>query len=265
MNPEKEIISWWLHQQGYFTISSVKAPQNKEIDILAIKVKDRGVADVWHIECACSISSVDSMAPAEYKARFDDPVITRIVRETIKNYVGDHDAYQKVLVIGFTSNLGEFEALEGIKVLQLSSILEDVFVGLDKQNYRNSTIRTLQLLKYLTFSEPDKLARVLSVSSASRILKLGTRESFIASLLKDPENLRILAKPEFEDALVQILAKSSLRSPERLASTLHQKVLSRATRKRFLESIMGLSNIPVNEKFIEEIQVSKERPLRDFI
>lgn len=265
MNPEKEIVSWWLHKKGFFTISSIKAPHNKEIELLAIKIEEGTVDDVWHVELACSVSSIDNIKPQEYLNRFDDDEIQKKVNDSIKNHLGRETKYKKILVIGATSNLREFKKLGGIEVLEFGNILNDVFLRLDKQNYRNITLRTLQLLKYLTLSDPQKLATLLNASTTNKILKLGTRERFIKNLLHDAETLRILAKPEFESLLVRILATSGLKSPEKLAKVIHESVLTKNTRKRFLETTLELNNVEVNEELAHEIEAIKERPLGDFM
>lgn len=265
MNPEKEIVSWWLHKQGFFTISSIKAPHNREIDILAIKIDDGTLESVWHVESAISVASIDNVKPQEYKQRFDDKSIQKRVKEALKNHLGRVTSYKKVLVVGATSNLSEFKRLEGIDVIEFGDVISEVILKLDKQNYRNITLRTMQLLKYLALSEPARLAALLSDSSSQKILKLGTREKFIRYMLQDSENLRILAKPEYEEKIVRILASSSLRAPERLASVVHHSILTKQSRKRFLESTLELNNVMVNEDMKTELEQVKEKPLQDYM
>ena len=43
MNPDREIVNWWLNKRGFFTINNIKASKNREIDILAVKTKDGAV------------------------------------------------------------------------------------------------------------------------------------------------------------------------------------------------------------------------------
>ena len=40
MNPEREIVNLWLNKKGFFTISSLPLPNNKIIDILAVKISN---------------------------------------------------------------------------------------------------------------------------------------------------------------------------------------------------------------------------------
>lgn len=265
LNPEKEIITWWLHKQGFFTITSIKAPRNREVDILAIKIDQGTVQSVWHVESAISVSSLDNAKPSEYKQRFDDLSVRKKVKESIKKHLGKAADYEKVLIVGSTSTLGAFKRLEGITVREFGDVLCDVLASMDKRNYRNITLRTLQLTKFLALSEPKRLAALLSEATDSRILKLGTREKFIRYLLQDAENLRILAKPDFEDTIIRVLASSSLKNPQTLARIIHNNVLSNKSRKRFLESILELNNMQVDEDLKRKLESPRDKPLQEYM
>ena len=116
MNPEREIVNWWLNKRGFFTINNIKASKNREIDILAVKIKDGQVERVQHIEMACSITSIDNFRPSEYLRRFDDKSVLNKLQYTMKNFIGDEYKYEKILIIGQTSRLEDFKKTNGDKL-----------------------------------------------------------------------------------------------------------------------------------------------------
>ena len=93
MNPEKEIVNYWLHKNGFFTINSIKAGKNKEIDILAVKIKDASLERFQQIELSTSISkasnitldalSIEESVDKFISKRFEDELIIKKIREKI--------------------------------------------------------------------------------------------------------------------------------------------------------------------------------------
>ena len=164
MNSEREIIMWWLNKSGFFTINSIKVAKNREIDFIAIKTKEGSVEKVLHIESACFVGSMDTLKPEKYAERFNDKLVVKKVKETIKNYVGKDIDYENLLIIGVTSKLDEFKKLkekEGINITEFKDVIYDVFETLDRQNYFNNTIRTLQLVKFILLAGSKRLAQLL--------------------------------------------------------------------------------------------------------
>jgi len=260
MNPEKEIVNWWLNKRGFFTINSVRVAKNKEIDILGLKIKDGKLEKVVHVETYCSISSVDNLSPKQYLEKFNNNLIVSKVKECIKKYINAERDYEKILVLGVTSRLEDFRKLKGIKIYLFEDLLTDVLIDIDKQNYRNEIIRSLQLIKFLALSNPKKLASIVEDESKNKTMKLNTREEFLSYLLKQEEVKRVLSKQSFEKDLTEILKHSSLTRPEKLANALIDTIMTTRTRNRFIKALLEHKDV----KKIAKTKRKKERPLSYF-
>ena len=75
MNTEKEIVNYWLHKNGFFTINSIKAGHNKEIDVLAAKIKNGSLEKFQQIELSTSLSkssniTLDNLSVSESVDKF---------------------------------------------------------------------------------------------------------------------------------------------------------------------------------------------------
>ncbi len=253
MDAERKIISWWLNKKGFFTINSVKVARNREIDFIAIKIEEGKVEKILHIESACSVSSMDTLKPAKYAERFNDKAVVKKVKETIKFHVGQDYVYDKLLVIGVTSRLADFQKLKethGIDIKEFRSVIFDVFKTLDRQNYFNNTIRTLQLVKFILLSGPKRLAELFQAKDDHKILKKDTRKQFIMNLLSDPVTRKTLEKEGAEEIIIQLLKHSSLNKPERLARVLGEEIITPRARKKFVETLLS----------VEAMQKAKPKP-----
>lgn len=259
MNPEKEIVNWWLNKRGFFTINSIKVAKNKEIDILALKLKNGKLEKILHVETYCSISSVDNLSPKQYLEKFEDKLVVNKVKDCIKKYINVDKGHEKSLVLGATAKLEDFKKLKGIKIYLFEDILTDVLVSLNKQNYRNEIIRTLQLVKFLALSNPKKLAKVIEDESKNKTMKLNTREEFLSYLLKQDEVKRVLSKESFEKDLTEILKHSSLTRPEKLANALIDSIMTTRTRNRFIKALLEHKDV---KKIVKKRK--KEKPLQYF-
>ena len=261
MNPEREIINWWLNKRGFFTICNIDVSNNKEIDILAIKSEKGRVERILHIETACSISSVDNQPPNSYVDRFEDRKIVKKINELMVKHVGVEGPYEKVLILGNTSKLKSFRELQNIEIWLFSDLLFDVFDNLGKQNHRNEVIRTMQLIKYILIADPFKLASLLERQDANKILKLNTREEFMKRLFSQKETKRILEKEENESFIVSMLKNSSLNKPEKFAKILESEVLGKRSRKKFIEALLKQDGV---KKEIKATLKGNEKPLSFF-
>ena len=67
----EEIVEEWLNRQGYFTIRGIKIGV-QELDLLAIRVLDKGELECRHIEVQASIKPVSyiSRVPKEIQKKF---------------------------------------------------------------------------------------------------------------------------------------------------------------------------------------------------
>jgi len=259
MNPEKEIVNLWLNKKGFFTINDINAGKNKVIDLIAIKLANGKLERVEHIEVNCSISStIFDRDINEYVKKFEDKTVIKKVKQVIKDFVGTDFNYEKTLVL--TSN--KKIELRGINIKKFEDILYDVIDDIDKQNYRNTTVRAIQLIKYLLIANPDNLAELLKKETGNKVLNQGTREVFIKNLLKQDDVKRILEKESNEKIIVDIVKESSLKRPEKLAKALDQDILTNRTRKRFLKSFLEQEKIAKVSKTI--LKPKKQRPLQYF-
>jgi len=259
MNPEKEIVNLWLNKKGFFTINDINAGKNKVIDLIAIKLTNGKLERVEHIEVNCSISStIVDKDIKEYIRKFEDKTVIKKVKQVIKDFVGTEFDYEKTLVL--TSN--KKIELKGINVLKFDDLLYEVINDIDKQNYRNTTVRTIQLIKYLLIANPANLAELLKKETGNKVLTQGTREIFIRELLKQDDVKRILEKESNEKIIVDIVKESSLKRPERLAKALEQDILTNRTRNRFLKSLLVQEKIAKASKTI--LKTKKQKPLQYF-
>ena len=259
MNPEKEIVNLWLNKKGFFTINDINAGKNKVIDIIAIKLTNGKLERVEHIEVNCSISSaLVEKDIKEYIKKFEDKTVIKKIKQVIKDFVGTDFNYEKTLVL--TSN--KKIELKGINIKKFENILYEVVDDIDKQNYRNTTVRTIQLIKYLLIANPDNLSELLKKETGNKVLTQGTREILVRKLLKQDDVKRILEKESNEKIIVNIVKESSLKRPERLAKALEQDILTNRTRKRFLKSLLNQKNIAKAGKHI--LMPKKQRQLQYF-
>lgn len=239
MNPEREILNLWLNKNGFFTTDSIPLANNKIIDVLAIK-SDLGKIDkIIHIETACSISTLDNIPIKVYSDKFNDKNVVKKVKSTIKNMLGTEQEYEKILIIGNTSRPQDFEKLEGIKIVKFEDILLDVMQDMNKQNYRNEVVRTLQLVKYLMLSKSDKVSEMINSSSSNKIFTHQDKEDFIKTILEQDEFKQILGKESLEDALLNVLSGSGLLRPEKLAHALESDLFSTRSKKKFERLIIA--------------------------
>jgi len=265
LNPERDIVNHWLHKNGFFTINSIKAGHNKEIDILATKIKDGSLYKFQQIELSTSLSKssnitldnlpVDESVEKFIKKRFDDELIVKKIKEKLKEF-GQRDYYEKVIILGAMAELNRKKTIEilekkGINVIRFEDVLFDTINELDKQDY-NLTIRSLQLMKFMLLCKPKKLATLVEKSLLNHV----TKEKFLGHLLKQDEVKRILNKSDNKELIKGILKETSIK-PEDLAKLIGEEILTNRTRKRFLQVFLDI-------KEPELLEIKKEKSLDKF-
>ncbi len=231
MYSEKKIVNIWLQQNGFSVINNINAGRNRVIDTLAIKLEKDKPIRVQHIEVSCSVTKTTEKK-ADILEKFTNKFVIKIINQYLQEHIGITPDYEKVLVA--TSDYD----IEGIKVYRFEDIFLEVMDKLDKQNYNDPIVRTLQLVKYLSIAEPQTLAKLLKKEKGEKVLKQPSREQFLKSLLQQKETQRVLAKKSFEPILIEIIKQSSLNKPENLAKELHENILKKRSKKRFLKSFM---------------------------
>lgn len=242
MNAEKEIVSRWLNNKGFFTMPGIPVGK-REIDMIAKRGKD-----VWHVEIIGAVTSVDNIPLKDIREKF----INKTVSNTILKLVGQN--YKKVLIIGKTNNPERYKQLKEIKVFRMSDVLFEFISGLGTHNYKALATRTSQLIKHLLLSDPDNLAKLLDKDNT--ILNLQTREKFLKALMEQEETKRVLAKKSFEPEMIKIIKNSSLKNPEKLANALEENILTKKTRKKFLETLLKSKEVKKEISTISKDQSS---------
>lgn len=228
MYSEKKIVNIWLQQNGFSVINNINAGHNRVIDTLAFKLAKNKQIDVQHIEVSCSVTKT-SEKKDDILEKFNNKSVVKRVHQHMQEHIGIVQDYKKVLVATSDYNI------EGIIVHRFENIFFEVMDQLDKQNYNDPVVRTLQLVKFLSIAEPKMLAKLLK-KEKGQILKQPGREQFLKSLLQQKETKRILAKKSFEPLLVEILKESTLSKPETMANILHESVLKTRSKKKFLKT-----------------------------
>lgn len=235
MSAEKEIVNYWYNKKGFFTINNLKA-NNKDIGILAINPQS---PEVLHIQVSCSLTgTIDSKemgASAEKisEEKFYDSSISDAVRKNINS--AENPAIKRVLVLSSlpkpkkASIIKEFGSM-GVQVMEFEDIFYDTLEHLDTQYYKNDIIRTLQLIKFLLFTEPENISKMLSGLTSS------SKKEFLSSILDKDEIIKEFRKTNAE-RLSAILKNSGLK-PAELAEMLENSILNNKTRKVFFNSLM---------------------------
>ncbi len=259
MSAEKEIVNFWCNKKGFFTISNIKV-NNKDVGILAINHESK---EVLHIQVSCSLTgTIDSKemgisAEKISEEKFYDDAISDSVKKNI-SFI-ENPAIKRVLVLSSlpkskkASIIKEF-AIMDVEIMEFENILYDTLERLDTQYYKNGMIRALQLVKFLLFTEPEKISKLLSGLTPS------SRKEFLSSILDNEEIVKEFKKTNSE-RLAAILKNSSIK-PSELAEMLEHNVLNKRTRKMFLNSFMEQENI---RKLIKPKKIKKkEMPLGKF-
>lgn len=231
MYSEKIIVNIWLQQNGFSVINNINAGRNRVIGTLAVKLEKDKQAKVQHLEVSCSVTKT-AEKETDILEKFNNKSVVKSINQYLQEQFGITSDYEKVLVATSDYNI------EGITVHRFENIFFEVMDKLDKQNYDDPIVRTLQLVKYLSMAEPQSLAKLLKKEKGKKVLKQASREQFLKDILQQKETKRILAKKSFEPILVEILKESSINKPEVLAKQLHENILKKRSKKKFLKSFL---------------------------
>ncbi len=262
MSAEKEIVNYWYHKKGIFTVNNIKASNNRDCGILALKFDKDKVNEVFHVEVSCSITnnmSVNRKAISEHAQKpkvFDisettnlDKSISKIVQEkfenkdvegVVNNYIRQFSLakqnIKKIIVLGAVPKSRKSDIVKrfnekNVQVIEFDNLLYDVIEKLDTQYYKNDVIRTLQLVKYILLSEPSKAAKLLVNGAFTPT----SRKEFLTSILDSDEIIKEFRKTNVE-RLAAIVKNVGLK-PDELAKMLEHNILNKRTRRLFLDSL----------------------------
>ena len=154
MDAEKDIVEVWLNQQGFFTIKDLNAGKNV-IDLIGLKIKANKIERVVHVEIACSVSG--DLPIREYLKKFKDKDVIKRVRLNINKFIGKDVDHEKILIT--TSNI-KSQTIEDVHIINFSKVLNEVINRLDKQNYQNTVIRTLQLVQFVMLRRKELVKKI---------------------------------------------------------------------------------------------------------
>ena len=272
MSAEKDIVNYWLNQQGFFTIRDISASGNRNIGILAIKFENEKISKLMHVEVICSVSgslsdSSESKTIIQIsEKRFED----KLIRKTISNYInlefGERKDYDKVLIVGGLSQsrksalIKEFSE-KNIKVFDFEEIMFDVIKNMDTRYYNDDVVRSMQFMKYLFLSNPERHAKLIIEGG---VLNAQTRGRFINELLSHEMIRKEFTKTD-EERIVLLLKHSVIKKPGKLAEIIERDVLNRKTRKPFLESLLEIDRMKKLRPKQSEKTEKIEKPLSYFV
>ena len=240
MSAEKEIVNFWLNRKGYFTVSNIKSG-NKDVGILALKFDNGELAKVMHVEVSCSISGSNEQNNSFEKIfdeRFKNANIISAIKKYTKNIKKDVEIENVIVLNSISDTEDSSKILESSKVtmIELEGMLSEVMKELKTEYFKNSTIRTLQIVKFLLMSNPKKFVEMMYET-----LSPAKRRELLAEMLGKDDIIKEFKKTN-EERLALIL-KQAMIKPERLAEILENDVLNRRTRKPFIDSLIQQEKI----------------------
>ncbi|MEK6967338.1 MAG: hypothetical protein AABX51_01775 [Nanoarchaeota archaeon] len=255
MNPEKEIVNLWLNRQGFFTINNINAGRNRIVDVIAIKQQEKKLEEVWHVEVYVSLVSpqLTDRERMDLVQRFENPQVVSSVKKTVQEFLGS-EAEPKKVIVSSIDNV----SIPDVSVVKFEDVLLDVISSLDRQNYRDDSLRTLQLVKYVLLRKPSMLKSVIGKMKEGKKSRRGYRSKVIAELLSSEQAKSILRGKNSEQLLIDILQGSSLASSEKFAKLLATKILSKRARTAFLKELIPQAVEDMGEE-------KKEQTLEKFI
>ncbi len=256
MSAEKEIVNYWYNKRGFFTINNLKS-NNKDVGILAINIQSK---EVHHVQVSCSLTgTIDSKemgisAEKISEEKFYDSSISDLVQKRISFL--ENPVMKRALVLNSLPKLKkpgiikEF-GIMGVQIIEFEDIMYDTLENLDTQYYKNDMIRALQLVKFLLFTEPEKISKLLSGLAST------SKKEFLSTILENDEIMKEFRKTNVER--LSVILKNSNMKPKELAEVLDHYILNKRTRKAFLDSFMeqeGTRKIVNERNKIKKVNVS---------
>jgi len=242
MSAEKEIVNYWCNEKGLFTVNNIKAPGNRDCGILALKFEKDKIDEIIHVEVSCSITSTigeSNNIEKSVSKIISDKFENKSVMEALSNYTKQLPASSKlkrIMVLGAIPKTRKNDIIKSfmennVEIIEFEDILYEVLEKLGTQYHKNDIIRTMQLIKFLLLSEPEKMAKMLVNDNFTT----GSRKEFLMSILDKDEIVKEFKKTNVE-RLGAIMKNANLK-PEELAKMIGHDLLNSRTRKSFLSSL----------------------------
>ena len=243
MSAEKEIVNYWCNEKGLFTVNNIKAPGNRDCGILALKFEKDKVDEIIHVEVSCSITSTigeSNNIEKSVSKIISDKFENKSVMEALSNYTKQLPASSKLkrmMVLGAIPKTRKNDIIKSfmennVEIIEFEDILYEVLEKLGTQYHKNDIIRTMQLIKFLLLSEPEKMAKMLVNDNFTT----GSRKEFLMSILDKDEIVKEFKKTNVE-RLGAIMKNANLK-PDELAKMIGHDLLNSRTRKQFYDSMM---------------------------
>jgi len=222
MSAEKEIVNFWLQNQGYFTIANVKRG-NKDLGILAVR---DSIGKILVVDVCCSISTA-----------FDESFITELITQTSpediwkavnEQFQGREITIERMLVINSISDdFAEVLAKKhDLTIIPFESVVSETLSSVSTGYIKNDVIRSMQLIRHLLIEKPQRMVDVLQSTLGQHKMR-----EFIGALLERDDIVKEFRKTN-EERLAAIL-KSAMLKPERLAELLDHAALTKRSKKIF--------------------------------
>ncbi|HII29891.1 hypothetical protein COT48_03750 [Candidatus Woesearchaeota archaeon CG08_land_8_20_14_0_20_47_9] len=160
MGPEKDIVNLWLNRAGFFTVRNINAGKNRVVGIVALK--QDGTPKVAHVEVSYTASKPSKVYREELVKRFESAQVIKTVKDCIRRHVGKDIEYERILI-----STTDFE-IEGVKRISFSRVLEELISWIDRKDYDDAVIRSLQIFKYAVLKKPRVLANIVKITSGRR-------------------------------------------------------------------------------------------------
>lgn len=266
MSAEKEIVNFWFNKQGYFTINNLKSKGNRDLGLLALKFDNKEVVETKHVDVNCSIignigetTNLDRTVKKIVKEKFTNTIVKDAISKHLDHCPSSKEEVKRIIVLGALPKSRKKEVMKTFKenkvgVIEFDQVLSEVMRDLDTKYYKNNTIRTLQLIKYLLFTDPKKVSKVMM----NGVMSSHVKEELLHAMLQNKEFMRGFRSTD-EYMLATIIRNSKLKDPEKLAHILHQEILNNKTRKPFFDTLMSVKPV---RKFM--VKKKKEIPLKRF-
>ncbi|RLE42150.1 hypothetical protein DRJ48_04145 [Candidatus Woesearchaeota archaeon] len=252
MFPEKEIVTIWLNQQGYLVVRDINAGKNKVVDCLAFKLEKGQLKKAIHVEVSVSVAGEHV---AEVQKKFSDALVQKAIRQYLAKYSQTKD-YSKLLVM----NSPSLEKIGDIEVKPFEAVFIEVLAKLDRKDYSNPTVRTLQLLKHTILTEPEQLRALMEGFKQNGAISNQTLEAMLEQLSHLPEMMRVLAKSRNKRVLEESFKGSPLAKPEALAKL----VISSLTTRSFNQFLKELFQHEKAKRFTKK-KSPKQKTLQVFL
>jgi len=189
MPAENNIVSFWLESENYSFIEGLNAGK-RVVDFIAFKDNK-----AYHIEVAASLHSRKvSEELNSISARFDDVQVIKKIKEKLKFY--SLSSYNKILITNFKAD----KAIDGISIMPFETIAMKVLKSLDRQNYEETTKRTMQIVKYIILRNPKAIDELL------RLNMLGgkAKRNIVNAILEEKYIEKNASKDTIDEIMQQI-------------------------------------------------------------